>query len=86
MKKTRTNCFFLKLPFFKVDGELTLSTTLSSVAYGEKLASIVEVNFNPESNQVVKAKQSMLRDCLSKNFTTVSESVVEIGGTIIVSF
>ncbi len=67
-----------------------MSTTLSSVAYGELkkqiIASILEVNFAPESNQVVRAKQSYVRDSFSKNFTAISENVVEIGGTIIVSF
>jgi hypothetical protein len=64
-----------------------LSTTLSSVAYDkQKLASILEVNFCPVLNQVVKAKQQYVRDSFSTKFMAISEDVVEIGGTIIVSF
>jgi hypothetical protein len=56
------------------------------VAYDEKqkFTSIVEVNFSPVK-QAVKAKQPNVNDS-SLKFMAISEDVVEIRGTIIVSF
>lgn len=87
MKKNMKSVFFFSRLFDKVDGDNTLSTIYSSVAYDElksqKLSSIVEVNFSTD-NTFIKAK-NYTRDSFSLNFAT-NKDVVEIRGTITVSF
>lgn len=66
-----------------------MSTLLSSFSFDQikeqTLASIVEVDFAPKDTTNIKAKHGYIKNSFS-NATNFTESVVEIRGSIIVSF